>query len=226
MIHVNINGLLNKIEKLKFYNQNQKFDILCITETHITHEVLETEYQLEHYTCINSPSNSKHTAGVLVYIKNTCDFEIINNLYFPSNNINIIMLKVEIDQQYITLIVVYRSPSSPINDFIPLMEKYLQDLQTNKYLNVILIGDINIDYLSNKSSNNKWKLLLDNYNMKQINNQYTHKIFTGQRMKKTIIDHVIVDKHQQHIFKCKNEYNMVISDHVPQIVFIQPKYYT
>jgi len=223
-MHVNINGLLNKFEKLKFYNNHYNFDIICLTETHITKNNNEWEYHLEHYECIKSYTNSKHTAGLVIFIKNPHEYKLLKSYYCDKYNINLVVLQIYIDNQYFTLIVVYRSPSSPIIEFFKLIEACLTELYMNNLLNIIIIGDINIDYLSMTANNRNWKQLIESFNLQQINTQYTHRTFKGERLTKTIIDHVVVEETQK-LFSCKNEYKLIISDHVPQIVYIDPKIY-
>ena len=51
--------------------------ILCLSETHITSDILENEIQIDEYNTVRCDSNSRHTGGVILYIREGIKFKKI-----------------------------------------------------------------------------------------------------------------------------------------------------
>ena len=51
MFYTNANGLFNKLDELKiFLSVNKNIDLICVTETHFSKDILNAEIQIEGYT--------------------------------------------------------------------------------------------------------------------------------------------------------------------------------
>ena len=67
--HINVNGLYNKLNEIKFLLQETKLDVLAITETHLHKDINDDQLQIEGY-CFCQKQSTKHgkQLGWLPYI--------------------------------------------------------------------------------------------------------------------------------------------------------------
>lgn len=66
----NIKGLINNFTELKYVLNKRKIDICLLNETHITSDIENNELKVRGYNIMRCDSDSRHTGGVVVYIKN------------------------------------------------------------------------------------------------------------------------------------------------------------
>jgi exonuclease III len=53
---------------------------VCVSETHITNDVLDQELKIHGYEMVSAFSHSKHTGGASILIRDDIEFEEICNL--------------------------------------------------------------------------------------------------------------------------------------------------
>jgi hypothetical protein len=149
-------------------------------------------------------SHSRHTGGVLMYIKANIKSEIIFN---KSYELNLWCLSVLVKNGALKGIytAIYHSPNSSHADFI----NYFEDLIDNSYdattLN-IFIGDFNIDMSRSFTYSDKLNQIIRSHGMKQLINVPTRITENSQ----TIIDLVISN---DNTIKCKPRGDLKVSDH-------------
>ena len=78
-MHININGLNAKIERLKFYLRTLKYDVVVITESHCKMNY-ENLIQLKGYNVFLSPTNKSRSAGIVIYAKENLEGKILKNV--------------------------------------------------------------------------------------------------------------------------------------------------
>jgi hypothetical protein len=107
-------------------------------------------YNFDNYSLISKycRKNKKH-GGSCIYVNKyleTKPYNLFNNLnqeeHFEASI-------VELTQHNIIIVCVYRTPTSNLNVFIETMETIISNL-TNKGKNIIIVGDLNIDFLGER----------------------------------------------------------------------------
>jgi exonuclease III len=147
--HQNIRGLRYKSNELIGHFHPDFPQILCFTEHHMKREELQqlyiNEYILAAYFCRTSYAKG----GVCMYIHKSLESESINiEKYVKEKDLEACAIKLKLNSTYICVITIYRSPSGNFNFFINKLEEILNHLY-NPALELIICGDINIDYLKN-----------------------------------------------------------------------------
>lgn len=86
MLVINIQGLLWHLDELKLLLVNKRVDIVCVTETHLTAEMSEHEYEISNYNDVKMFSSNKRTGGVVIYVRKDVDFEVIDTVVNNEDN--------------------------------------------------------------------------------------------------------------------------------------------
>lgn len=178
-------SLFNKIEEIKFYVERDKqIDVLALTEARITEDIEDDEINLQGYKIIRCNSENRYTGSVVYYIKNNLKYEIMYNDHFDKV-LWLLCLKIK----SMLFILVYRSPSSSVAQFLMHLNNIMENLSMLKIKYVYVMGDLNIDV--SKESFYKDRILkqMNNFGLKQIVNDYT---WITQETK-TIIDLVFTN---------------------------------
>lgn len=121
--------------------QNTKPKIVFLTETHLTEKHDLDEFEIQNYRCSCCLSRSAHTGGVMVYVDDRLEYEIVSNTVAGDNW----FLAIDVKSTTLNGIYggIYHSPSSSDVGFIDCFESWLrtvfQDCRTN-----LLVGDFNI----------------------------------------------------------------------------------
>lgn len=143
---VNVCGLLRHKDDIDILIREMKPDILCVSETHVSEDVLDHEIAFTNYNTIRANTNNNRTGGTVTYILKNFKYSILLN---ASNAIDGTWLTcIQIKNKIGTFNVcnLYRSPSSKISLFYQfILELSEQLLQSGK---TIILGDFNMDVLT------------------------------------------------------------------------------
>ena len=135
-------------------------DIICITETWLTEDVLSTELFNSNFNVYRS-NGGRRGRGVMIAVKSNIESHNLEILS-PVPDHDILAVKVNINCQTIVIINIYISPSSP-KEHYELIFEYLEQ-QCDLSSNTVVLGDFNIpEYVSQIST--------DNNNIKTMTNQ-------------------------------------------------------
>lgn len=66
--HVNLCGILNKLDQVKILIKDCIFDVFAVTESKLDHHISDSEIQITGYTVIRRDCN-RHGGGLLLFIK-------------------------------------------------------------------------------------------------------------------------------------------------------------
>lgn len=183
--------------------EQHKPNIILLSETHITEEINDCELEVSGYDIVRCNSDSRHTGGVIVYIKSHISYTVISNINIERNW----FLAVKITKGYEPGIfgLVYHSPNGNVGLFLKSFEEWCDNVIDMTKTNTI-IGDFNINWSGNHA--NREKLLnLCNY----LNIHQKVKSFTRiTKSSKTLID--LVFSNNKNI-KVQVLDNLKISDH-------------
>jgi hypothetical protein len=161
----NIRGLWNKVDELLNFWSAEFPHILFLTEHHLCdHEINSTcikYYNLGAKYCMK---NRKY-GGVSIFVHETLLFSTVElNEFCKDQDLEVCAVKLHISSFVLCILCVYRPPTGNFSHFLSSLEPILNQLCTNS-LNIIICGDININYIDN--TNNKLQLdsLLASYDL-------------------------------------------------------------
>ncbi|XP_052691604.1 uncharacterized protein LOC128169518 [Crassostrea angulata] len=150
----NVQSLRGHFQEINFDNRLMKADFVCLTETWLKEEedVQDIEisgFEFHHVVRNQCYDDSEDLmtrlrkakgGGVGVYKKKTTERILINALEYK----NIEGITVEIHQEDIAILTLYRPSLLPVNNFLDRLQKVV-DFYKRRYLNLIIIGDMNED---------------------------------------------------------------------------------
>ena len=204
-LHINVNGLLPKIEELRSIANRSNASVIGISETKIDDSVLNSEIDIENYEVIRRDRN-RHGGGVACYIRKDICFNQSNIFSSEVENICFdILLK---NMQPITVGVFYRPPN--YNKFLEEISSDFSKMKSEKN-EVIILGDLNINlfqngkYILNKTNPTlsgeksthpllkQYKQFISNFGLKQLINTPTR--ITCETS--TLIDHILTNSDEK-----------------------------
>ena len=149
--YLNINSLRNKIIDLRHVVSISQPDILTISETKLDDTFPDAQFRMDGYY---SPAQfrrdrNKHGRGLMAFIRN--GIPVKHAKTFEPSNQEAISFEVTITKRKWIIYAFYRSESySNLDVFLEEFKKSV-DKAINKYKNIILIEDINVD-MSNRNT--------------------------------------------------------------------------
>ncbi|KAK9876669.1 hypothetical protein WA026_014047 [Henosepilachna vigintioctopunctata] len=111
---------------------------------------------------------------------------MVNNLY----NLWVLVFAIKIKQIVTKINLIYRSPSGSQKEFLDFFEVFCNQHVIDRE-NVIVLGDLNIDYCKEDNYSKRLKTYLNDNNLKQCVNNFTHIAPSGNQR---LIDMVICEK--------------------------------
>ena len=206
-----------KKEEIKFYINKNQFDIIIVTESHVTADIADNELYIKGFNTTRSNTENKKTAGIVIYSKVNIQTTIIKEESMKEINSNILTIELSNEQnEKINLITVYRSPTYHYQQLLERLEQHIKMIK-NESENLFIIGDLNIDLMKNTNEASNLISIMKEYNLKQRVLQHTRQ---GCH-KKSLLDIVFVAEDNLYDTTVTNDYKIAISDHTPQIIKIK-----
>ena len=169
------------------YLRDLKYSIICLQDTHFSHEkerIIRNEWGYKAFFS-SYKSNSR---GVAIFFKNDFEFIIHNN--YSDDSGNLLILDIEIDSNRFLLITLYGPNKDDPGFYTNLMNK----IAGLNNLNILIVGDWNIvlnqeiDSRNYKQSNNprarqQLLRLMNDYNLYDVWREENHdkQVFTWKR---------------------------------------------
>ena len=150
--YLNINHLRNKVVDLRPIVQDLEPTVLAIAETKLNHTFPNAQFRIDGYYCPSEYRKDRTYnggGGILVYVKQGTPSKRLKA--FEPIGIESIFLEISIGKQKWCIISTYRSEDVKVDDFLTILSKSLDQVY-NKYENVILMGDININFQNKRDS--------------------------------------------------------------------------
>lgn len=207
MVHQNVRWLFGNKPYIECIIDNHKnIDIISLSETHIASTDLY-RYEIPGYQFHSRPRNRGSGGGVGAYISSNITSE--RRLDLENENIELMWLEIQLNNAKNFLVgVIYRPPDS--SNFLPKNFNQLLSDNLTKTISeskeVILMGDVNVNYLD-KKSNIEFKAILNLHGLKQLITAPT-RITKDTR---TLID-IIATTNYQNV-KCSCTIPSGIADH-------------
>lgn len=205
---LNIRSIFANFDELVLLlnSSNSNFDIIVLTETWLLYDF---KFELNGYNIINSLGIINKNDGVTVFIKNS--LKLINISYNMITDCNSIEISLNIDNKFINIIGIYRSPNSNIDKFLESLNNYLEHLDDHNK-RFIIAGDLNINIMDTNVSSDYLNIMASNNFISCINN-FTRVTNTT----KSCIDHIFTKNIDIH---CINSFILEcsITDHYGTII--------
>ncbi|GFU32489.1 RNA-directed DNA polymerase from mobile element jockey [Trichonephila clavipes] len=129
----NADGIQRKIEELENYINDNSPDIIALQETNLRPCI---DLNIPNYSTHRNDRLTHRGGGTAILVKNSIAHHVIN-IYTTA--VNITAIEIEGPTNNITVCSLYRSPSSPINSFIPDLIKIFRNRAQ-----CIVVGDYNV----------------------------------------------------------------------------------
>ena len=188
-IHINVNGIRNKLEQVESLLVACSADVCFISETKLDVAIPDTFLNIGGFSFFRFDRGRKHGGGLLVYYKN--DLSLSMPQKSPKiHHCELLTLKLTLSRRKsATFSLVYRPPNSDITGFLNSLEIFLQHSDPSQAH--CIIGDLNIDLT--KENRNTHALnylnLLHAYGYNQIIQDPTRL----SSQKASLIDHVVLN---------------------------------
>jgi hypothetical protein len=204
-MYLNIRSLIFHFEELKLLVMDKNPKIVLLSETRVTNDIEECEIAINGYKILRCNSLSRHTGGVIMYLKDNIAYKVISNLGHTDHNY---FLSIEVLKGFRKCVIalLYHSPSSNDGEFLVNVGEWCQELyDMNKDL--MLIGDFNIDMSKKNSKTESLQRTIDMFGLKQVIQDFTRV----EKDQKSKIDLVITNI--GHVMDITVDESEKISDH-------------
>jgi exonuclease III len=214
IFHQNICGLRTKTNEIIGHLSSDLPYTLCFTEHHLSVSEIQSvhidNYTLGTYYC----RSHVQKGGVCIFINNNLISSAINlDKYCIDKDIEACAIQLNIYSKKFYILTIYRSPSGNIATFMTYLELILK-LLYNPKIDLIVCGDININYLENSNKVKQLNALIQTYNL-------IHTVSFPTRISKsssTAID-IFLDTSKYEKYLISPIYNG-LSDHDAQLLTI------
>lgn len=186
MYHNNIRSISKNFDEAAIFLEQfqNKFDVIIFSETWEIHDT--NLFNIPDYASFYNNGNFNQNDGIIVYIKNKYDNYNVKIINF--SEIKVIKIELKIKETTISVTAMYRSPATSTLSFNNDLKDYLR--QNSNSTHNFIIGDINIDILSEKNEGNIQEYLntLSEAGYKSLINKHTRV----KNNSKTCIDHIFM----------------------------------
>lgn len=172
VLHLNVRSIRNKIQNLLYLAPD--FDILCFTKFHLDSNVLDRDITIDGFGTIFRKDRNSSEGRVLLYVSDLLKVVIRSDL--EPTDTECIWIEIYNPTFNIFLCCTYRPPSSNSsfwNHIANSLEK-VSDISNQ----IILIGDLNVDFLkitrSHKVNEILLKILFDQHYSRGNKNHIKH----------------------------------------------------
>lgn len=154
----------------------------------MTNDIDDDEMAIENYRLLSVDSSSRHTGGAAIYVRK--DLQIRGTMNFIKER-NVWICSVQIKSRlYSGLIaVLYHSPNSSHTTFMDEFNEWCSPIIESGQ-RIVILGDFNIDWLSNNAESRRIKRIIDDNGLHQRVIEHT-RITNNSR---TLIDYCITNE--------------------------------
>lgn len=146
IILLNSQGFIRHKDEIEEFIIGKKPTIICLTETHVTDEIGDTELKIDNYKLVRCNSSNSRTGGLLTYIREQIQYNIIK-IKEIEKNIWISIVKLIGIHQGIVVCNVYHSPNESDGRFIDIVRNECENIIDMGH--IVVVGDFNIDLTKN-----------------------------------------------------------------------------
>ncbi|XP_036144770.1 uncharacterized protein LOC118646290 [Monomorium pharaonis] len=176
--------------------------VIALSESRLIAEIEDSEISVPGYSVVRCDAENRNTGGVALYVRDDIKYEIVV-LKKLERIVWCVAIKVKEKLFKGVLMVIYHSPSASHGEFIGFLEKIIEELTIKE--KCIILGDFNIDCMTDSYYTNKLLTTMQSLGMKQ----YVDKPTRVTENSKTIIDLVFANKD----INVEVKYKPKITDH-------------
>ena len=187
--------------------------LICLSEHHLKQEEIDNTHIPLYKLGANYCRTSLKCGGVCIFLHENIIFSNINLIkHNKEQDLEITAVKLKLIKKNIIVACVYRAPTGNMDYFLQRIEIILNSLQNAK-TEIILCGDLNINFKENNNNKIRLEQLLNSFNLKGTVHFPTRTTNTSS----TIIDNIFIDVRNNYIIK---PHINGLSDHDAQIIKI------
>lgn len=193
---LNIQSLTANKTELEWLIQDWEPLVVCLSETRVTNDMLNNEMDIKGYIKSVVFSTSRHTGGVMIYVRDGCKHRMVLQETICMNSW-FLGIELYIKGHKYNILNVYHSPSASDAVFLERLDEVLEEFSSESGL-LVVVGDFNIDLSKDNFYSNKLKDIITKNGLYQ-------KVDTFTRITKnsaTMIDLLITNnkelKHKVH----------------------------
>lgn len=164
---MNIQSIIAHYDETVNFINTHKSDILFLTETHLTADVEDFELSIENYNIFRVDSDSRHTGGVMAYIKKGNKSPKFK-FYSPTKKLLVFNDKHTNVYSHTTLCCLYRSRSASTIQFLSFFEDWCGEYLDQIKGDILILGDFNINWKSDDIYTMRLKRCVNDNGLKPI----------------------------------------------------------
>jgi exonuclease III len=185
--------------------------LICLTEHHLKNYELDVTHISKYKLGANYCRMNLKNGGVCIFIQENLKVTNINlQKHCKEQDMEIAAVQLKLNKITTIILCVYRAPSGDFDCFLNKLDIILNSLQCYKK-ELIICGDININYLENSNKKKQLDYILGTYNL--IGTVHFPTRTTNRSA--TLIDNIFIDNRRNYSIKpCING----LSDHDAQLI--------
>jgi hypothetical protein len=185
ILYLNSQSLIKNYNEIKLLIEQKNPVLVCLSETRVTEEIDDNEIYMYGYATIRNNSHTRYTGGLVIFILDFIEFNVVRNEVYEDTWILSIEVKSDKMKSGIYT-VIYRSPSGSKRTFLEYCETFFENIADGA-ANHIVTGDFNIDMSKTTSESNRLRRMITKNGLKQYVNEFTRV----DKEHRTIIDLII-----------------------------------
>lgn len=194
---MNVCSLRNKFESFKAEIKLHNYpDILVVCESRLTNNITDF-FDLQGYSSHHTTRHDGY-GGISIYVKENLSHQVYTNI---STIERVHISRIKLGYRGINIFCVYRAPRSDMRAFLDLLDESIE-----KFSNIIVCGDMNINLLENEHAPNhqKYRDIISGNGCSFINKietqHFTFPINNGPGAPGSILDHFLTDMTEEQYF--------------------------
>ena len=164
--HMNVQSLIPCFDEIKIWLKDNPYDVFTLSEKWLDSTIHDSEIKIPGYV-IERTDRNRHGGGVAIYIKDDihyirrCDIENINDT-------GSVWLEIkQIRKKPIVIGSLYCRSQSDVPEYLDLLSEIMDDV-TNDNKEIILLGDLNCDFLKKNPVTSHMSSFMNMYNLDQL----------------------------------------------------------
>lgn len=203
---LNVRSLVPHYSDIKSILLQEKYDILGISETWLSQNIIDNQIQISNYRFIRVDRTTRG-GGVGMYFRNDFNYEILNS--HQTEYLEQLWIKFKFNNISYIFGTIYRPPRGKFSEFLSQFEDSLAyfSMECEK---IVCGGDFNLNLLdlSNRSAQD-FVSCIETYNLQQIINTPTRVTATTN----SLIDLILIHKDEKY-YNCSTKNVPHVTDHM------------
>nr|CAI5821187.1 unnamed protein product [Callosobruchus analis] len=127
IVYLNARSLLANHDTISVLIASLKPLVVCLSETHVTESICESEIAVTGYQVVRCDSVSRHTGGITIYVRNDRKYRVQQNVSYEMNYWSLLLKTIMLNSA-INLESIYHSPNASHSVFLEFFENFLENV--------------------------------------------------------------------------------------------------